>query len=185
MAEKTSGIAPSERQGMTRREPGSPQNPFRMLEELAAEMDSVFDDFGLGRSWFGPRQGWPRLGTGRHSRAEAWIPEIEVAQQGNEFVIHADLPGMKKDDVRVDVTDGDVTISGERRVEEETKEGGVYRSERSYGTFCRTIPLPDGAMTDQAKATFQDGVLDIRMPAPPESTRGRRLEITGPREGKK
>jgi len=75
------------------------------------------------------------------------------------------------------VTDNDITISGERRLEEETERGGVYRSERSYGTFFRTIPLPEGAIADQAKASFKDGVLEIRMPAPNQATRGRRLEI--------
>jgi HSP20 family protein len=84
------------------------------------------------------------------------------------------------------VTDDSITISGERRQEQEGERGGVYRSERSYGSFCRTIPLPEGAMTDQAKATFTDGVLEITMPAPPEQvTRGRRLEIKEGSEAKK
>jgi HSP20 family protein len=109
-----------------------------------------------------------------------------VYQQNNEFVVHADLPGLKKEDVTIDVTDNDLTISGERRQEHETDRGGVYRSERTYGSFYRTIPLPDGAMADQAKATFKDGVLEIRMPAPPEQvTRGRRLEIKDASESKK
>jgi HSP20 family protein len=103
---------------------------------------------------------------------------VEVTQQGNELVVRADLPGMKKDDIQVDITDDEVTLSGERRREEETEKGGLYRSERSYGFFTRSIRLPEGAMTDQAKAAFKDGVLEIRMPAPPEQvTRGRRLEI--------
>jgi len=93
---------------------------------------------------------------------------------------------MKKDDVCIDVTENDITISGERRQEQETERGGLYRSERSYGSFCRTIPLPEGAMTDQAKASFKDGVLEVRMPAPPEPvTRGRRLEIKEASETKK
>ena len=116
---------------------------------------------------------------------DMWAPEIEVTQQGNELVVRADLPGLKKDDVCIDVTDTDISISGERRQEEETQREGVYRSERSYGSFCRTIPLPEGAMADQAKATFKDGVLEIRMPAPPQATRGRRLEIKEAAEAKK
>ena len=81
--------------------------------------------------------------------------------------------------MKVEVTEDAVTIQGERRREHEEERGGVYRSERSYGSFYRAIPLPEGAMTDQAKATFKDGVLEIRMPAPPEQvTRGRRLEIS-------
>jgi HSP20 family protein len=93
---------------------------------------------------------------------------------------------MKKDDVSIDVTDNDITISGERRQEQESERGGIYRSERSYGSFRRTIPLPEGAIADQAKATFKDGVLEVRMPAPPEQvTRGRRLEINEGTDAKK
>jgi HSP20 family protein len=69
-----------------------------------------------------------------------------------------------------------VTIQGERRGEKEEEREGYYRSERSYGSFCRVVPLPEGAMTEQAKANFRDGVLEITMPAPPTS-KGRRLEI--------
>ena len=108
-----------------------------------------------------------------------WSPQIDVSQKNNELVVRADLPGLTKDDVKVDITDDAITIQGERRKEHEEERGGVYRVERSYGSFYRTIPLPDGAMTDQAKASFKDGVLEITMPAPPEQvTRGRRLEVT-------
>ena len=100
-------------------------------------------------------------------------------QRNNELVIRADLPGLTKDDVKVDVTEDAVTIQGERRREHEEGREGVYRSERSYGSFCRVVALPQGAMTDQAKATFKDGVIEITMPVPPESVkRGRRIEIT-------
>jgi HSP20 family protein len=83
---------------------------------------------------------------------------------------------LKREDVTVDLTDDSVCIQGERKQEREEEREGYYRSERSYGSFCRVIPLPEGAMTDQAKANFKDGVLEITMPAPPES-KGRRLEI--------
>jgi HSP20 family protein len=108
-----------------------------------------------------------------------WTPQIEVTQRSNELIVRADLPGMNKDDVKVDVTEDAIVIQGERRREHEEERGGVYRSERSYGSFYRAIPLPEGAITDQAKATFKDGVLEIKLPAPPEQvTQGRRLEIT-------
>lgn len=154
--------------------------PFRMLERFADELDSVFDNFGLGRSWLAPRN------RTAHGGLDMWAPQLEVSQQNNELVVRADLPGMKKDDISIDVTDNEITISGERRREEETERGGVYRSERSYGSFSRTVRLPEGAIADQAKATFKDGVLEIRMPAPPEQvTRGRRLEIKEGTEAKK
>ena len=186
MAEKRTEIAPRERQALTRREPLWASDPFRMLERFAGDIEGVFEDFGLGRNWFGPRFGRSWLTTPSRTRAELWAPEIEVSHQNNELVVRADLPGMKKDDVCIDVTENDITISGERRQEQETERGGLYRSERSYGSFCRTIPLPEGAMTDQAKASFKDGVLEVRMPAPPEQvTRGRRLEIKEASETKK
>ena len=150
MADRSTNIAQRERR------------PFALLDRFADEMDRVFDDFGFGRGGFAPRP---------------WRPQVEVYQRNNELVVRADLPGMKKDDVTLEITDNDLTISGERRQEQETERDGVYRSERSYGTFHRTIALPEGAITDQAKASFKDGVLEITIPAPPQSTKGRRLEI--------
>lgn len=175
MAENTKNTMQTRQpqQPMTRRETPGTGGPFRMLERFADEIDSVFDNFGIGRGWLMPRS-LRTAGAG----TELWVPQVEVTQQGNELVVRADLPGMKKEDIQVDITDDEVTLSGERRREEETEKGGLYRSERSYGFFTRSIRLPEGAMTDQAKAAFKDGVLEIRMPAPPEQvTRGRRLEI--------
>jgi HSP20 family protein len=167
---------PQQQQPIVRREWHA--TPFRMLERFADEIDSVFDNFGLGR--LAPR-------TFRGFRgSEVWNPELEVTQQHNELVVRADLPGLKKEDITVDITDNDITISGERRKEQETEQGGVYRSERTYGSFSRTIRLPEGTMADQARASFKDGVLEIRMPSPPEQvTRGRRLEIKEGTETKK
>jgi HSP20 family protein len=167
MAEKQSDSARN--QQLSRRQTAL-ANPFRMLDRFASDVERMFDEFGLSR-------GWSRFG-GSDERM-AWAPQIELSQRNHELVLRADLPGMSKDDVKVDVTDDAITIQGERRREHEEDREGYYRSERSYGSFYRTVPLPDGAMTDQAKATFKDGVLEIRMPAPPEQvTRGRRLEIT-------
>ena len=179
MAEKSTEMARREGQRLARRAPVSTVTPFRMFDRLADEIDRVFDDFGLGREWITPRWGGSRLSTPARGAAGAfWAPDIEVYQRNDEFVVRADLPGLKKEDVKIDVTDNALTIQGERQQEEETERGGVYRSERSYGIFYRTIPLPEGAITDQAKATFNSGVLEIAMPAPPDQvTRGRRLEI--------
>ena len=173
MAEKQTDIARTEEKGITQREP--PGRPYRLMEHFADEMDRVFGDFGFGRGWLRPRLdfGWPRALT-----SENWLPDVEVFQRNNDLVIRADLPGLLKDDVKVDVTEDAITIQGERKREHEEEKGGIYRSERSYGSFSRTIALPEGAMTDQAKATFKNGVLEVTMPAPPESVkRGRRLEI--------
>jgi HSP20 family protein len=180
MAEKNTEMARREGQRLARRAPVSTiGTPFRMFDRLADEIDRVFDDFGVGREWIAPRWGGSRLSAPvRGAAGSFWAPDIEMYQRNDEVVVRADLPGLKKEDVKIDVTDNALTIQGERRQEEETERGGVYRSERSYGSFFRTIPLPEGAITDQAKAAFNNGVLEITMPAPPDQvTRGRRLEI--------
>jgi HSP20 family protein len=187
MAEKQTEVARREERGLARREPflSLGGEPFRMLDRFADEMDQLFDDFGLGRGLFGPRLGfrWPRPLL---HRTEGWLPDVEMLQRNNQLVIRADLPGLAKDDVKIEITEDAVTIQGERRREHEEEKAGVYRSERSYGTFSRVIALPQGAITDQAKANFKDGVLEITMPAPPESvTRGRKLEITESASSKK
>jgi HSP20 family protein len=149
-----------------------PATPFRMLERFADEMDRIFDDFGFGRL----RSRQPLRGM---LSSELWSPDVEVFHRGSECVIRVDLPGLSKDDVKVDVTENQLTIEGERHREHDEEREGVYRSERSYGRFHRLIALPEGVIADQAKATFKDGVLEITMPAPPEQARrGRRLEIS-------
>jgi HSP20 family protein len=169
MAEKTA-ITPTQRESRLSR--GRPEwaGPFSALQRLTDEMDRLMEDVGFGRRWFGQPSG---------PGVELWSPQIDVFQRNNELVIKADLPGLTKDDVKVDVTEDTITLRGERRTEREEERQGVYRSERSYGSFHRVVPLPEGAITEQAKATFHDGVLEITMPAPPEQvSRGRRLEIT-------
>src|SRR5262249_46678653 len=136
-----------------------------------------------------PRTGraWPSA-MGRMARSESamWAPQMEVFHRDNELVVRADLPGLTKNDVKVDVTENGITIQGERKHEHDEEHEGMYRSERSYGSFYRMIPLPEGAITDQAKATFKDGVLEVTMPAPPEQVRhGRRVEITDAAPAKK
>jgi HSP20 family protein len=178
MAEKQMEIARQQEHGLSSRER---YNPLQFLERFADEVDRVFSDFGIGRGWFAPRLGADLISPLR--RAEAWIPEIEVLQRSHELVIRADLPGLAKDDIKVEITDNAVTIHGERKKEHEEEKAGIYRSERSYGSFYRVVALPEGVMADQAKANFKNGVLEIAMPAPPETvTRGRKLEITEPKK---
>jgi HSP20 family protein len=183
MAEKKTEIARRGERGLARREPLF--EPFRMMDRFIDEMDRVFDDV-FGRGWLTPRLGrsWPR--SPWRGEPEAWVPDVEVFHRNNELVVRADLPGLTKDDIKVDVTEDRITLQGERRREHEEEKEGVYRSERSYGSFYREIPLPEGTITDQAKASFKDGVLEITMPAPPEQVRrGRRLEIAEETPAKK
>jgi HSP20 family protein len=170
MAEKDTAITPTRHGRSTGlgRPIGFGGSPFRLMQRFADEMDRMFDDFGFGQRLASPL--W------RQGSAEVWAPDVEVFQKNNELKIRADLPGLKKNEVSVDITDDTVTIQGERRREREEEREGFYRTERSYGSFYRVIPLPEGAITEQAKASFRDGVLEITLPAPPAS-KGRRLEI--------
>ena len=111
------------------------------------------------------QQGLTRGGGG------VWSPQLEVFQRGQEIVVRADLPGLNKDNVRVDVEDDVLTISGERREENEENREGFFRSERSYGQFYRSIPLPENVDPSSIKASFNDGVLEVTIPAPREAQR--------------
>jgi HSP20 family protein len=137
-------------------------SPFELMRRLS---DDMFRSVLGGSSFAGEEHG-------------LWSPRVEAFQEGDEFIVRAELPGLSADDVSVDVSDDAIAISGERRQEHRERRGGAFVSEISYGSFNRVIPLPDAAISDSAKATFRDGVLEIKMPAPPsEVRRGRRIEI--------
>jgi HSP20 family protein len=113
---------------------------------------------------------------------EYWTPQIETFRRGDEFVVRADLPGLKPEEVTVEATDDTLAIHGERRREHEEHGEGWYRSERSYGSFHRRIALPEGVAADDIQAQFKDGVLEVKMPAghaPEQRDRGRRIEVKG------
>ena len=159
------------------------RNEMAWRDPLAAFWRDPF-----GSIWADPfsvfeRQLRPWGGTSGRGSA-LWSPQIETFQRGDQFVVRADLPGMKKENVNVELTDDSLTIEGERRDEREEDREGFYRSERSYGSFCRVVQLPEGAIAESAKATFRDGVLEVTLQAPPrEVSRKRRLEIAGTAEG--
>jgi len=145
--------------------------PFAFMKRFGEEMDQLFEDFGFGGGWLAPVfKG--QFGDG------LWSPQIEMLERNGELVVRADLPGLTKDDVKVELTDNAITIEGERKGENEEKGEGYYRSERSYGKFYRRLPVPEGVNANQANATFNNGVLEITMPAPKHvEQKSRRLEI--------
>jgi HSP20 family protein len=136
--------------------------PFAMSRMFTEQMDRMFQDF-MGSDFFrfasAPWLGFPMM------EPMSW-PAIEIAQHGNRLEVRADVPGLRKEDVRVEVRDDRLRISGERRNEMDREEGGTYRSERSYGSFCRTVQLPEGANVDSTTATFENGVLTVQMDVP-------------------
>jgi HSP20 family protein len=151
------------------------ENPLVFVRRFAGELERFFEDFGgfrvrpLLRGDLMPRM--------REFGRAVWAPEVEFFERGGKLIVRADLPGLKENDVRVRVTANSLTLSGERRDEDEEKGEGYYRSERSYGSFYRRIPLPEGVNTDSAAATYTNGVLEIAMLAPERITKGRQLEI--------
>jgi HSP20 family protein len=112
------------------------------------------------------------------SAGEAWYPRIDIFEKGGRLIARVDLPGMKKDDVKVEATDGQLAISGERTRQTEERGEEFYRCEREYGRFVRLVPLPEGVQIDDVKASFADGVLEVSMPLPaPARANVRRIEI--------
>ena len=153
-------------------------SPFQFMRRMTDEMDRVFDrvfgDFG------GSRRSVPTSAFGDVNSAPQaiWAPRIEAFQNDSRFVVRAELPGLKKEDVNVNVTDQAIILEGQRKSEQEENREGFYHSERSYGSFYRAIPLPEGTITDSAEARFKDGVLEVTLQAPPSDVRrGRKLEI--------
>ena len=158
---------------------GYGSGPFSIMRRISDEMDRFFENFGMGRSLFGQDQGWNEGQSGSQAPS-MWSPHVEVCERNGKLLIQADLPGIKRDDINVRIEQDSVVIQGQRHQQQTSNERGYYRSERSYGSFYRTIPLPEGTNADSATASFRDGVLEIEFDAPREQQRGRTLEI---REG--
>ena len=157
--------------------PGA-SGPFSLMRRFSDDVDRLFN--GVWDSDPFRLADWPeRLGLDGLGEATFW-PEIEVQHVGDKLAIQVDVPGVKKEDISVEVRGNDLCISGERRSESERTEDRYYRSERSYGSFCRTVRLPDGARPDTASATFENGVIKIEMEAAAAQAHGRKIEV---REG--
>ena len=142
-------------------------NPLDTMMRLSREMDQLMESF------FGSRFTFPsRFAEGagaRSSAAEIWSPRIDVRQQDNALTITAELPGVPRDAIQIEASEDGIAISGERQEtrDENDRERGYQLSERSYGSFYRNVPLPEGANVEQAKANMRDGVLEITVPLKP------------------
>ena len=149
--------------------------PFALMRRISDEMDRMFESFGLGDPM---ARGFGSLtGTGEQGLRSLWSPHLEMFERDGKLVIQADLPGVRKEDVHVDIDDDRVILQGERRQESRREEQGFFHTERSYGSFHRVVPLPEGVDADQARASFRDGVLEVELPAPKQRQRGRSLAI--------
>jgi HSP20 family protein len=136
--------------------------PLRELGSLQSEMNRLFNTaFDSGPS--GPAM-------------RRWVPAMDLVESGEEFVLRADLPGMSEEDIEIELEDGTLTVSGERKAEHEAREEGFHRVERSFGAFSRSLTLPKGVDADAVSASFDRGVLEIRIPKP-EARKPRRISI--------
>jgi HSP20 family protein len=154
---------------------------FDFTRRFADEMDRAFGEFGHEGGWRLPRL----LARGRNLFRESakeigmpWSPRIDVHERDGKFIVHADLPGMTKDEVKVELFDDVLTIEGERKQEKNEEREGYSYSECSYGSFYRSVPLPEGVDTSKATADFRKGVLEVTMPvAVAAKPKARQIEV--------
>jgi HSP20 family protein len=132
-------------------------NPYRELEDLQNRLSSLF-----GRT--------PFRGFGEEAMTVSeWMPLVDIAEDEKEYLIKVELPEVKKEDVKVTVEGGVLTITGERKFEKEEKGKKYHRVERAYGSFMRSFTLPEGAAGDKVSADFKDGVLKVHLAKSPEA----------------
>jgi HSP20 family protein len=130
--------------------------PFGELQTLADRMNRLMGDA------FRTVEGEGELGS-------AWYPVVDIYEKGDDLVLEAELPGLKKDELDVRVENNVLTLRGQRKREHETKENGYVRTERAYGTFTRSFTLPTTVAVDKINATYKDGVLTLTLPRAEEA----------------
>jgi len=138
--------------------------PFSLMRRFSEEMDQFFHN---------------AFGRPQSAGSSAWTPAVDVREHEGQIEVVAELPGIKREDVRVECTDDGLILTGEKREEREETKGGIHRAERSYGSFYRTVPLPLGAEPEKAKADFKDGLLTVRIPIAESKQRRRSIPIEG------
>ncbi len=133
-------------------------DPFRELTNLQERMNRLFSDWRIRPSW-----------ESEEIAQGSWIPPVDIYETADAVVLKAELPGISKDDINVEVKDNTLTLRGEKKFEKEVKEENYYRVERSYGTFQRSFSLPSTVQQDKVKAKFKDGILEISLPKAEEA----------------
>jgi len=144
-------------------------DPFRELERIQSEMNRLFEGYS----------GTPERGnTGLVQHNRIWAPSVDVAENENEIVLRAELPGMKQEDIDIELSGDTLTIRGERKFENEERKENFVRVERSYGRFQRSFTLGVPVQSDSVKAIYKDGVLEITLPKS-EETKPRKIGVSG------
>jgi HSP20 family protein len=142
-------------------------DPFREMEEMQNRLLTLF-----GRRW--PAL---RVQPDEEFALMEWLPPVDIEEDNREYIVKAELPGMKKEEVKLKVEGGTLTISGERKAEKEEKDKKYHRLERSYGTFQRSFTLPEGTQPEKISAEFKDGVLLVHLPKD-EKAKPKAIEVT-------
>jgi len=140
--------------------------PARELQSIQQEMNRLFGTFFDSPA-----------GAGDGGALRRWIPAMDLIEEDDRYVLRADLPGVREDEVHVELEDNVLTISGERKSEHEERKEGLYRLERASGSFSRSLTLPEGIDPDSIQARFDKGVLEVRVPKP-EQRKPRRVAIS-------
>ncbi len=141
--------------------------PVRELNTLQSEVNRLFNTFFDA----------PAPTNAGAAAARRWVPAMDLIETPDAFVLHADLPGLSEDDVNIELDDNVLTISGERKADHETRKEGYYRVERSWGHFARSLTLPEGVDPESVQASFDRGVLEVRIPKP-EQRKPRKVSIS-------
>jgi HSP20 family protein len=141
----------------------APRRPFMDLTRWDSEMDRMMEDF-FGRSM---RPWWPARWL--RGDGEITAPVVDVYEEKDEVVVKAELPGLDKKDIEVNISDSELTLKGQKKKEEEIEKENYYRRERSYGAFLRSVELPTDVQADKVKASFKNGVLEVRVPKTEEA----------------
>ncbi|NNC03995.1 Hsp20/alpha crystallin family protein [Corallococcus exiguus] len=149
----------------------APASPFGLLRRMMEDMDQLVSGFG-GRG-LTARSGLLEEGL--------WSPQVDVLERNGNLIVKADLPGMRREDIHVEVLKDLLIIEGERsfELEEEEEAEGIWSLERSTGLFRRVIPLPEGIDTESIQANFENGVLEVSLRLPEELPQGKRIEVKG------
>jgi HSP20 family protein len=134
-------------------------HPISLMKKFTDEMDRFF--------------------YGNRTEGGVWAPAVEFKEEAGKFRLLAELPGVKPEDVKVSVTEDAVTLEGERKYEKEEKYEGFYHTERSYGRFYRSIPLPKGANAEKVSAAFNNGILEVTIPIPELKPKSREIPVKG------
>lgn len=135
-------------------------NPFSLMRRMTEELDRALTE-----------------STSREHGERTWSPAVDVTQREGNYMVRAEVPGIPPESIKLEVMDDMIVIQGERKAEHEETRGGIHVSERRYGAFYRAIPLPEGAKPDEARARYENGVLEITVPTEEQRSKPREIPI--------